>query len=117
MNEYDIQKFYIDLGSKIHTIRKQCKINQDQLAEKVGLTRTSIVNIEKGRQKVLIHTLINIASALNADLKELIPVEPPFNYFIVNSEYNELPKSQFNELPKTEQQLVNQLIRKIGENR
>jgi transcriptional regulator with XRE-family HTH domain len=104
MNQYDIQKFYIDLGSNIQAIRKQQKINQDKLAEDVGLNRTSIVNIEKGRQKVLIHTLINIASALDADLKELIPIENPFNIFIVNSQYDELPENH--------QQAVKQVLEK-----
>ncbi len=94
MNKYDVQKFYIELGARIQTIRKNKKINQDNLAEEVGLNRTSIVNIEKGRQKVLIHTLINIASALKADLNELIPIEFPFNIFIVNSQYDELPENE-----------------------
>lgn len=94
MNQYDIQKFYIELGANIQAIRKQLKVNQDDLAKTVGLNRTSIVNIEKGRQKVLIHTLINIASALDADLKDLLPIEFPHNIFIANTQFDELPEGE-----------------------
>lgn len=48
-------------------------MTQEALAAKTRLTRTSIINIEKGRQQVLLHTLVDIASALRVSPVELIP--------------------------------------------
>ena len=48
-------------------------MTQEALAAKARLTRTSIINIEKGRQQVLLHTLVDIANALNVSPIELIP--------------------------------------------
>lgn len=50
-------------------------MTQDALAEKLNLTRTSVINIEKGRQQVLLHTLVNIARALQVSPTDLIPGE------------------------------------------
>ena len=41
----------------------------------VGLTRTSITNIEKGRQKVLLHQVYDIARALGTTPTSILPVE------------------------------------------
>lgn len=48
-------------------------LTQERLAELVSLTRTSITNVEKGRQKLLLHTLAEIAGALEVDLASLLP--------------------------------------------
>jgi len=48
--------------AKIHA-RRGKSLSQDALASAVGLTRSSISNIEKGRQKPLLHTLIDISEA------------------------------------------------------
>ena len=48
-------------------------MTQDELARLVGLTRTSITNVEKGRQKCLLHTLADIASVLQVEVASLIP--------------------------------------------
>jgi transcriptional regulator with XRE-family HTH domain len=50
-------------------------MTQEALAKKVSLTRTSIINIEKGRQQILLHNLVDIARALQVSPAELIPHE------------------------------------------
>jgi transcriptional regulator with XRE-family HTH domain len=71
MNEQDI--FYGDVGRRIRQTREERGMTQEGLASLVMLTRTSITNIEKGRQKLLLHTLVNIASALQVPPADLIP--------------------------------------------
>jgi transcriptional regulator with XRE-family HTH domain len=66
--------FYLALGQKVRDARKAAKLTQALLAQAVGLTRTSITNIEKGRQPVYIHLLVKLADALGKDLPELIPL-------------------------------------------
>ena len=48
-------------------------MTQEALAKKAMLTRTSIINMEKGRQQILVHSLVDIAQALRVPLNELIP--------------------------------------------
>ncbi|UQR61591.1 helix-turn-helix domain-containing protein [Bradyrhizobium sp. C-145] len=48
-------------------------MTQEELARRVQLSRASITNIEKGRQRVLLHQLIEIADALDAKPSELMP--------------------------------------------
>lgn len=45
---------------------------QEDLAKKIGLTRTSVVNIEAGRQRVLLHDIEKIAGAFGSTPKHLL---------------------------------------------
>jgi DNA-binding XRE family transcriptional regulator len=66
--------FYLTVGQNVKTCRKQNdNMSQQALAEIVGLTRTSLTNIEKGRQRVQLHTLVKIARALKTDVDSLLP--------------------------------------------
>ncbi len=65
--------FYIRLGYLIRIARTKAKKSQESLAQYLGLSRVTIVNIEKGRQKILIHDLVLTANFLNVALTELIP--------------------------------------------
>ena len=79
----DRDPFYERVGELIRKRRNELKIPQDTLASDVGLTRTSISNIEKGRQKLLLHTFFEIARTLKSEPAALlpqlagVPVAPP----------------------------------------
>ena len=68
--------FYEEVGRRIRDARKGRKpaLTQDGLAKLVGLTRTSITNVEQGRQKCLLHTFAEIATALHVEAATLIPI-------------------------------------------
>jgi transcriptional regulator with XRE-family HTH domain len=66
------RKFYAAVGGRIAKSRTG-RMTQEALAGKTSLTRTSIINIEKGRQQILVHTLVDIAQALQIPLTVLIP--------------------------------------------
>ncbi len=53
--------------------RQARKMTQQRLADLVGLTRTSIVNIEAHRQAITLPTLYGIAKALGVNPKRLLP--------------------------------------------
>jgi DNA-binding XRE family transcriptional regulator len=63
--------YYRELGQRIQRARMALGLTQEGLASLVGLTRTSMVNIEKGRQKVLAHTLVRFARSLNVRIEAL----------------------------------------------
>jgi transcriptional regulator with XRE-family HTH domain len=65
--------FYASAGKKICDARAAKRMTQEELASRVSLTRTSIINIEKGRQQILLHTLVDIARELGVAPAELLP--------------------------------------------
>lgn len=76
MKNLEEQAFYKLLGARIRTLRGG-RLSQEQLAKAVGLTRTSLVNIESGQQKLLVHNLFRIADALSLKPSAIIaPLEP-----------------------------------------
>lgn len=69
----DPSQLYSLIGKEISKHRKAKKWTQTQLAKEVSLTRTSITNIEKGRQKILVHTLWDLAEQLDIHPFKLLP--------------------------------------------
>lgn len=64
-------QYYRELGQRIQRARTRQKLTQENLGKIVGLSRTSVVNIECGRQKVLSHTLVRLAEVLHVKLADL----------------------------------------------
>lgn len=65
--------FYEQFGAKLAEARQRADITQEALSKAVGLSRTSIVNIEKGRQPVLLHVVAKMAATLGVAPAVLIP--------------------------------------------
>ena len=68
-----ISAFYKELGDRIRKFRMRSEMKPEILAAHLNLNRASVVNIEKGRHKPAIHTLLEIALLLKVDYHELIP--------------------------------------------
>ena len=51
------EQSYVILGQRIRHLRQIACLTQNDLAGRMGLTRTSIVNIESGRQRVMLHDI------------------------------------------------------------
>ncbi|WP_421945519.1 helix-turn-helix domain-containing protein [Pedobacter sp.] len=66
-------EFYKKLGVSIKRARQRAFLKQEYVAYQLGLTRTSLVNIEQGNQKIQVHALVQLAEILNISLNELIP--------------------------------------------
>ena len=71
----DFEELYRELGRKIRQAREGHgqRLSQDALANRLGISRASIVNIEGGRQRAPLHLLWQIAELLGTDLTVLIP--------------------------------------------
>lgn len=82
------KEIYRLVGMQIRKERNKRRLTQEELGSRIKLTRTSITNIEKGRQKVLLHTLFEISQALNAPLEELLA---PLNSLSQSLRVEELP--------------------------
>jgi transcriptional regulator with XRE-family HTH domain len=69
----DTSYFYTAVGRLVREARDKAGLTQEALASRVGLTRTSVTNIEKGRQKLLLHTFCDLAGALGVLPDALLP--------------------------------------------
>jgi transcriptional regulator with XRE-family HTH domain len=68
-----VEGLYKEFGRRLRNRRIDSKMTQNQVAERVGLTRTSITNIERGRQHIALHQLFLLASAVGVAPDELLP--------------------------------------------
>ncbi|MBI3271441.1 MAG: helix-turn-helix transcriptional regulator [Planctomycetes bacterium] len=68
--------FCKEVGLRIRQARSRANLTQEDLGDAVKLTRTSITNIERGRQRLLVLTLAKIAEALRVAPSTLIPDNP-----------------------------------------
>lgn len=69
----DPEAVYRAFGRKLREIRQRKRVPQQELATFSGLTRSSIANIESGKQRVLLHQVLLFAWALDATVDELMP--------------------------------------------
>jgi transcriptional regulator with XRE-family HTH domain len=64
--------YYLVVGSKIRKHREKAGLTQGELAEAVGLSRTSLTNIERGRQRVMLDQFDSICRAVGVSVAELL---------------------------------------------
>jgi DNA-binding XRE family transcriptional regulator len=75
--ENENKNFYREFGSKLAEVRNSAHITQQALGDAIGLSRTSITNIEKGRQPVQFHLAVKIAKVLGVQLDSLVTATSP----------------------------------------
>jgi len=68
-----MRALYREFGRLVRERRKAISMSQATLAGQVGLSRTSITNIELGRQHLSLHMLFVLAKVLGVEPKMLLP--------------------------------------------
>jgi transcriptional regulator with XRE-family HTH domain len=72
-----INGLYLEVGQRITAARKARGYTQADLGRTVGLSRSSIANIESAVQRAPFHTLLGIAQALDVDPAALLLSDDP----------------------------------------
>ena len=67
------QEIYASIGAAIRRRRAKIGMTQAALADMAGLSRTSVTNIERGGQALLVHQLLELARALRVNPTSLLP--------------------------------------------
>ncbi len=76
-------EFY-KIGTTIKKLRKEKKLTQELLANKIGITRQTLSKLEKGNiDKISLQVFIKLLDALDYELE--IEQKKPFYYFDVGS--------------------------------
>lgn len=111
------EAIYVLIGQRIHDCRKGKNMSQETLASKIGQSRVSIVQIERGKQRLTLHTFYEIANALDMTIQDILgnmPNDLPdkAEYILHLENENKLLREQNDYL-----QLLLDRIRSIAENR
>ena len=73
----DEEQLYKGLGQRLLRHRRGAGRIQEQVAKELGLQRTSITNIEQGRQRILVHQLFLLAAAVGVSPTQLLYDDTP----------------------------------------
>jgi len=63
------------IGRNLQSIRKRRGLTQNELADKVGLTREAIASYEAGRAHLMDTILLDLSAALRVSVNEILAVE------------------------------------------
>lgn len=66
--------FYQALGDRIRLARLARKMSQHKVAGLVDIPRTSLIAIERGRQRLTVYTLVRLADIFGLQVEELLRV-------------------------------------------
>jgi DNA-binding XRE family transcriptional regulator len=69
----DDRMFYVYFGRQVRKARLDQGLTQSEVAKFLGLTRASIANVESGRQRLLVHQVVQLSSLLAVGLTDLVP--------------------------------------------
>ena len=61
------------IGEKLRRVRGRGLLTQDELAEKAGVSQSTIANIERDHAEPQFRTIRKLARALDVDPTELLP--------------------------------------------
>jgi transcriptional regulator with XRE-family HTH domain len=70
---------YVQIGNNVREARKGSRLTQLDLANAVGMTRSSIANLEAGRQRIPVHLLVWIGEILGVSPRALLPDASAFD--------------------------------------
>jgi transcriptional regulator with XRE-family HTH domain len=94
-----VDNFYKEFGRLLRIQRNESELTQTDLAVRVGLSRTSVTNIELGRQQVPLHYIYTFATALGVSPEKLLPGR---DFAVAESDLVHLPASASKELKRHE---------------
>src|SRR5437868_5807629 len=107
----DIEPFYRELGQRIRDLRTAKGLTQGDLGDLLDpqVTRASIANIEVGAQRVLAHTLVQLAQHLDTPIEGLLPSSRPKGLLQDDADL----KDELNERLNLSSKRVDQLVRRL----
>jgi transcriptional regulator with XRE-family HTH domain len=68
-----VDDLYAQFGRQVRAARSEARLTQQEVAERVGLTRTSVTNIERGIQHISLRQLYLLAAAVGLHPAQLLP--------------------------------------------
>jgi transcriptional regulator with XRE-family HTH domain len=100
-----MEPFYREFGDRLRRARMAKGVSQAAVAPGVGLSRTSVANIERGRQRLSLHLLMEFARVLEVEPCDLLPP--------VHPEPDVKPDRRLREFSPADQEPFLQIMRRV----
>ena len=68
-----VEQLYAELGVRVRAEREARQWTQETLAAQVGVSRSSIANVERGQQYAPLHVVLELAKVFRVPLETLVP--------------------------------------------
>jgi transcriptional regulator with XRE-family HTH domain len=101
-----IEDFYKTVGERIQSARLAAGISQAQIATTLGLTRSSVANLEAARQHISLFHFVLVSQALNTAMDDLLPHKPA-------SSLPEIMENELADSPKTTRAFVRGAVARL----
>lgn len=73
VSDSKVDAFYAIVGRNIRNVRIGHEVSQTRLAHLIGFNRSSVANLEAGRQRIALHLFFLIAEALDVRPDQILP--------------------------------------------
>lgn len=74
--------------SNLYKLRANFELNQEQMAEKLGMSKNGYGKLERGESKMTVEHLQNIAQVFNIDIAQLLKEDRDFNLLLGDNNRN-----------------------------
>jgi transcriptional regulator with XRE-family HTH domain len=105
--------FFIELGDRIASLRKQHNVTQVQLAEALGISQQTVQAYEVGRRRIPVSALPVVANVLAVSLEELFGKKESTRHKRGPVPRWEQQIAAIAQLPKTQQRFVSQMLETV----
>ncbi|WP_396632753.1 helix-turn-helix domain-containing protein [Maribacter sp. R86514] len=107
---------YESISKNIKELRKAKGLGQENLAELISLSRSSISNIEIGKHQPSIFTIYEIAIALDCKMTDLLPSMDTYQSSLgtIDEKYKTILDSLPQDKSKKSLLIINEILRKNG---
>lgn len=69
----------MDIAKNLVNLRKEQKLTQEQMADKLDMSKNGYAKLERGESRITVEHLQQIAQVFNIDIAELIKEDKDFN--------------------------------------
>lgn len=74
MGDSDTQTRRVEVGRRIRDARRRRGLSQSEVSQAAGITQASLSNYETGKRELPLSTVLNLASALDVPLGDLVEI-------------------------------------------
>jgi transcriptional regulator with XRE-family HTH domain len=107
----DFDDLYGEVGRRLRQARVTQGLSQERLAQQLGISRASVVNIEAGRQRAPLNLLWQFSETLATDLSLLIPRREELSPIAKESALGPVMVKQIREAANNDSEAVRVLTR------
>lgn len=109
---FHLKKIYQIIGNKIKEFRNKAELSQKKLAENIGLKRITLINMEKGKQKIPLDILYLIANIFSLQIFSLLPTDEEIKKIIYEKKEKKFDSLSEKDLSEEEKNIIKNILNK-----